>query len=56
VLPAASAGGRMRKTCQKGKFHGMMASTGSEGIEADVAPARVGLARLPGEELLACSA
>jgi len=27
VLPAISAGAAARKTCQKGKFHGMMAST-----------------------------
>ena len=31
VFPAMSAGAAKRKTCQKGKFHGMMASTGPSG-------------------------
>ena len=28
ALPATSAGAAKRTTCQKGKFHGMIASTG----------------------------
>ena len=31
ALPAMSAGAAKRKTCQKGKFHGMTASTGPSG-------------------------
>ena len=36
-MPAISAGAAKRKTCQKGKFHGMTASTDAERVEADVA-------------------
>ncbi len=31
TFPAISAGAANRKTCQKGKFHGMIASTGPSG-------------------------
>ena len=31
TLPAIRAGAAKRKTCQKGKFQGMMASTGPSG-------------------------
>ena len=31
TLPAASAGAAKRKTCQKGKFQGITASTGPSG-------------------------
>ena len=31
TLPAISAGAAKRKTCQKGKFQGMIASTGPSG-------------------------
>jgi len=31
TLPAMSAGAAKRKTCQKGKFHGITASTGPRG-------------------------
>jgi len=31
TLPAISAGAAKRKNCQKGKFHGMMASTAPSG-------------------------
>ena len=50
TLPAISAGAAKRKTCQKGKFHGITARTGPSGIEADVAARRVRLARLRREE------
>jgi hypothetical protein len=31
TLPAIRAGAAKRKTCQKGKFHGITASTGPSG-------------------------
>ena len=36
TLPAISAGAAKRMTCQSGKFHGMMASTGPERLVAGV--------------------
>ena len=34
TLPAMSAGAAKRKTCQRGKFHGMTARTGPSGSKA----------------------
>ena len=56
MLPAISAGAAKRMTCQKGKFHGMIASTVPSGLERHVALGGARLVRLVGEKLGGCSA
>ncbi len=50
TFPAMSAGAAKRKTCQKGKFHGMTARIGAERVEAHETLRGVGGGGLGGEE------